>query len=233
MNDFLNINRGGATQKTESVGGGRRVFESDVYEATIKQVYLDAYDSGAKFASVTLTIDGSDYEERLLLTNRDGQGFWTDKEGKPVQFAGLTRFDELMFATGHPQIGPGNVRMWDKSANAFILKQHPTVLNAAGQKILVALLKVVENKQVKGQNGRYVKVNEKQTVNSIEKVARQDRQTAIEAANNVNPPAFLDAWTAKWKDVTKDTYKEQANASSQGIPSAGSSGSTSSNDIFG
>ena len=139
-----------------------------------------------------------------------------------------------MFALGNPQIGPANVRMWDKGASAFVLKQHATAIpGAVGQKILVALLKVVEHKQEKTQGGRYVKVNEKQTINSIEKVARLDRQTSIEAANNIQPPAFLDAWTAKWKGVTKDTYKEQANAASQGIPSAGNSGSTSSTDIFG
>lgn len=140
MTDFLNINRGGAKQETESVGGGRELFDTAIYPAKIKQAYLDAYDSGARFCSVTLEINGKDYEERLLLTNSKGEGFWTDQQGVPQQFGGLTRLDELAFAAGFPNVqaagvGPGTIRAWDKDAKAFVLRQHQTVLNGFTGKV--------------------------------------------------------------------------------------------------
>lgn len=240
MTDFLNINRGGAKTETESVGGGRTLFDSAVYPAKVKQVYLDAYDSGARFASVTLDINGKDYEERLLLTNARGDGFFTDRDGNAQQFSGLTRFDELIFAGGFANnqaanIGPGNVRVWDKDSRSFVIKQMPNVVNGLRDaQVLVAILKKVQNKQKKNPNtGKYDKLNEKEEVNEIQKFAKTDKQTQLEAANGVNPPTFLDAWSKKWAGNVQDTYKQQANASTTGLPSAAGGAAPSSDDLFG
>lgn len=238
MTDFLNINRGGAKQDSESVGGGRELFDSNVYPAKVKQAFLDSWDSGAKYFAVTLDINGKDYEERLTITNAKGEGFYNDRDGNPHQMIGLTRLDELVFAAGlgnlqSANVGPGNVRVWDKDTKAFVLRQHPTVINGlTGKQVLVALLKVSQNKSKKNLGtGKYDKINEREEVNSIEKFANLQKQTQLEAANNVNPPEFMDAWLKKWAGNIKDTYKQQANAPTQGLPTA--SGASPSNDIFG
>ena len=237
-NDFLNINRGGATAETESVGGGRHIFDSDIYKATIKQAYLDTYDSGARYAAITLTIGDKEYEERLLLTNAKGEGFWTDREGKPQQFGGLTRLDELAFSAGFANtqasgIGPGTVRMWDSNTKSFVLKQHPTVLvGLQGKEVLVALQRLNQNKQKKNPTtGKYVKLNEAEEVNQIQKFANLNSMTQLEAARNVNPPVFMDAWKNKWAGKTHNTYKEQPNAPTQGMPPA-AGGAAPSTDLF-
>ena len=241
MSDFLNIDRGGAKQESESVGGGRTILDSNIYAATVKQVYLDAYESGAKFASITLDIAGKDYEERLLLTNSQGQGYWTDKQGESQQFSGLTRLDELAFAIGagtlaNADIGPANIRAWDKDSRSFLLRQHATVVRAAtGKQVLVAILKTIKNKEDKGpivnNKQTYVKNNEKEEVNSIEKFANLQKQTQLEAAKNVNPPQFMQAWNDKWSGNTRDTYKTQANAVSTGTPTA--TAAAASTNLFG
>ncbi len=236
-NDFLNINRGGATVETESVGGGRHVFDSDVYEATVKQAYLASYDSGARYAAITLDINGKDHEERLLLTNKKGEGFFTGRDGSPVQFSGLTRLDELAFSAGFPNtqasgIGPGNIRVWDGDSKSFVLKQHPTVLTGLqGKKVLVALQRIIQNKQKKNSvTGSYDKINEQEEVNQIQKFANLAKMTQLESARSVNPPVFIDAWKNKWAGKVHNTYKEQANAPTQGMPPP--SGSAPSTDLF-
>lgn len=228
MQDFLNINRGGAVQSTEFIGGGRELFDSGVYNTKIKQAYLDQYDSGARFCSVTLEINGKDYEERLLLTNAKGEGFWTDRDGNPQQFGGLTRLDELSFAAGFPNtqasgINPGIIRAWDKDAKAFVLRQHATVLTGiTGKQVQVALIKLTQNKQKKNLNtGKYDKLNEREDINQIDKFANLSKQTQLEAVKNINPPMFMDTWSAKWTGNIKDTFKKQTDASTQGTPTAG------------
>jgi hypothetical protein len=240
-NDFLNFNTGGAKQETESVGGGRTLFDSAVYPATIKQAYLDKYDSGARFASVTLEINGKDYEERLLLSNGKGESFWTDNDNNPQQYSGLTRLEELVFAAGFANIqsvglSPANIRTWDKDAKAFVLKQHQTVLtNLHGKQVAVALLKLNQNKQKKNpQTGKYDKLNEAEEINQIDKFSNMQGQTLLEMAKNVNPPQFMTAWKEKWTGKVKDTFKQQKGAPSTGTPTAaGGQAAPNSDNRFG
>lgn len=239
-NDFLNFNTGGAKQETESVGGGRILLDSAIYPAKIKQAYMDAYDSGARFASITLDIDGKDYEERLLLTNGKGESFWTDNDGAPQQYSGLTRLEELVFAAGFPNIqaagvAPGTIRAWDKDAKAFVLRQHATVMgNLHGKEVLVALIKVNQNKQKKNPNsGKYDKLNENEEVNQIDKFSNLQGQTLLEAAKNVNPPQFMAAWKEKWSGKVKDIYKQQKGAPTTGTPTAAGQASAAADSLFG
>ena len=240
-NDFLNFNTGGAKQETESVGGGRIIFESAIYQAKIKQVYVDAYDSGARFASISLDINGKDYEERLLLTNGKGESFFTDRNtGEPVQYSGLTRFEELAFAAGFPNIqavglNPGSIRAWDKDAKAFVLKQHQTVMTALqGKEVAVALLKIKQNKQKKNPNtNKYEKLNEEEEINQIDKFANLQGQTLLEMAKNVDPPQFMTAWKEKWAGKTKDTYKQQKGAPTSGTPTAAGGQTAAADNLFG
>ena len=238
--DFLNFNTGGAKQETESVGGGgRTLFDSAIYKAKIKQAYLDTYDGGSRFLGLTLDIDGKDYEERLLLANGKGESFWTDQKGDAQQYSGLTRFEELAFACGFPNIqstqpGPGMIRTWDKDTKSFVLKQHATVLNLLKDKeVSVALLKTNQNKQKKNAAGKYDKINEAEEVNQIDKFATIQGQTLLEAVKGVNPPQFMMAWKEKWAGKVNDRYKEQKNAPSMGMPSAAGGTATSAGDLFG
>jgi hypothetical protein len=240
-NDFLSFNTGGAKQETESVGGGRVLFDSAVYPAKIKQVYLDKYDGGSRFASVSLEINGKDYEERLLLANGQGQSFWTDNDGNPQQYSGLTRLEELVFACGYASIQavglvPGTIRAWDKDTKAFVLKQHQTVMAALqGKDVAVALLKVNQNKQKKNQvTGKYDKLNEAEEINQIDKFSNLQGQTLLEAAKNVNPPQFMTAWKEKWTGKVKDTYKQQKGAPTSGTPTAagGAGAAPNSDNLF-
>ena len=238
--DFLNFNTGGAKQDSESVGGGRTLFDSNIYLAKVKQAYLDAYDSGARFLSVTLDIGGQEYEERLLLTNGQGLSYWTDNKNQPQQYSGLTRFEELAFACGFPNVqstqpGPGMIRTWDKDAKSFVLKQHATVLNLLKDKeVSVALLKVNQNKQKKNASGKYEKINEAEEINQIDKFANTQGQTQLEAAKGVNPPQFMAAWKEKWAGKVSDRYKEQKGAASVGLPSAaGGAAAADAGNLFG
>lgn len=241
MQDFLNINRGGAAATSESLGGGREVYNTGVYPYTVKQAYLDTYGSGAKFASITLEINGKDYEERLTLTNAQGEGFYKDRDGNPQPMSGLTRLDELLFAAGiqgglqNAGVAAGNIRAWDKDTKAFVIKAHPTVITGLrGTTGLAAILKKVVNKQVKDtQTNKYVNTNDKVEENEIQKFANAAKVTQIEAAKNVNPPTFIDAWTEQWAGKVKDTFKQVANAPTTGTPTAAGGAAASSDNLFG
>lgn len=240
MNNSLDFNRGGAKQETESLGGGRVLFDSGIYPAKVKQAYLDAYDSGSRFVSITLDIGGKDYEERLLLTNGKGESFWTDDKNNAQQYSGLTRFEELAFACGFPNIqatnpSAGNIRAWDKDTKSFVIRSHPTVLTSLhGKEILVAILKINQNKQKKNLvTGKYDKLNEVEEINQIDKFSNLQGQTQLEAAKNVNPPQFMAAWKEKWAGKVNDKYKTQKGAPASGTPTAAGGAAPSSDSLFG
>jgi len=240
MNNPLDFNTGGAKQESESVGGGRILFDSAIYPAKVKQAYLDAYDSGARFVSITLDINGKDYEERLLLTNGKGESFWTDDKGNAQQYSGLTRFEELAFACGFPNVQStsptaGNIRAWDKDTKSFVIRSHPTVLTSLKDKqVMVALMKISQNKQKKNLNtNKYDKLNEVEEINQIDKFANLQGQTQLEAAKNVNPPQFMAAWKEKWSGKVNDRYKTQKGAPTSGTPTASGGAAPSSDSLFG
>ena len=242
MNDLLNFNTGGAKQESESVGGGRVLFDSAIYPAKVKQAYLDAYESGSRFVSITLDIGGKDYEERLLLTNGKGESFWTDDKNNAQQYSGLTRFEELAFACGFSNIQAtspttGNIRAWDKDTKSFVIRSHATVLTSlAGKEILVAIQKISQNKQKKNEiTKRYDKLNEVEEINQIDKFANLQGQTQLEAAKNVNPPQFMIAWKEKWSGKVNDKYKTQKGAPASGTPTAagGSTAGPTTDNLFG
>jgi hypothetical protein len=240
MTNFLDFNTGGAKQETESVGGGRTLFDSAIYPAKIKQVYFDAYEGGSRFASVTLDIGGKDYEERLLLANAAGQSFWTNDKNENQQYSGLTRLEELAFAAGFPSIQAlapttGTIRAWDKDAKAFVLRSHATVATSLqGKEVLVAILKINQNKQKKNEvTKKYDKLNEAEEINQIDKFANLQGQTHLEAVKNVNPPQFMAAWKEKWSGKVNDKYKTQKNAPSSGTPTAAGGGAAAADNLFG
>lgn len=241
MNDLLNFNTGGAKQESESVGGGRVLFDSAVYPAKVKQAYLDSYEGGSRFVSVTLDINGKDYEERLLIANAQGQSFWTDNDGKPQQYSGLTRLEELAFAAGYANIqsvgvSPGTIRAWDKDTKSFVLRQHATVFTALqGKQVAVAILKINQNKQKKNEvTKKYDKLNEAEEINQIDKFANTQGMTQLEAAKNINPPQFMSAWKEKWSGKVNDKYKTQKGAPASGTPTASGGGAAAATDnLFG
>lgn len=242
MSNSLDFNRGGAKQESESVGGGRVLFDSAIYPAKVKQAYLDAYDSGSRFVSITLDINGKDYEERLLLTNGKGESFWTDNDGIPQQYSGLTRFEELAFACGLPNIQAtnpttGNIRAWDKDTKSFVIRSHGTVLTSLqGKEVMVAIVKINQNKQKKNEvTKRYDKLNEAEEINQIDKFANLQGQTLLEMAKGINPPQFMAAWKEKWSGKTNDKYKTQKNAPASGTPTAsgGAGPAAAADNLFG
>ena len=226
MSDFFNINTGGATTETESVGGGFQQPETDVYGFKVKQAFADKYASGAKFISVTIELEnGSEHTERFLMANAKGEGFWTDKNGKNQEYPGVTRFNELMFVAGIDSyaglgMAQGRIKAWDSSAKAFTLQSADQVLHALKDvEGLVALEKVIENKQAKGDKG-YYKTNEEEENVYIRKFATKDKVTKLEAAQKVEPPVYMDAWKEKHAGKTRNLFKAQTNAPKVGMPPA-------------
>ena len=235
MSDFFDLNTGGATVENESVGGFS-LPESNVYKFKVKQAYADKYASGSKFVSVTLELEGKqEHTERLLISNSKGDSFYTDKKDKPQEYPGVTRFYELLHAAGlkgmnETGAAPGKIRAWDSSARAFTLQSASIVLHALKDaEGLVAIEKVEENKQVKGDSG-YYKTNEKVEAAYIRKFSRLDKVTKIEEAKQVNPPIFMDTWKERHAGRTGNTFKEQANAPKVGMPPA--VGGSTANDLF-
>ena len=225
MTDFFDLDKGGAEAPKESLGGFS-IPESGVYPFKVVQAYADKYQSGSKFISVTFKIgDNQEHTERFLMSSGQGKSYWTDKDGKNHEYTSVTRMEELLYAAGlqgwsQAGMAPGKIRAWDSSSRAFTLQSHEQVLHALRDaEGLVAIEKVIENKQEKGDKG-YRKTNNKVENAYVRKISKANGMTKIEEAKGINPPVFMEAWKERYAGNTTNQFKLQADAPQVGAPPA-------------
>ena len=78
--------------------GGYSVLESDIYKGTVKLAYLDVWGSGAHYVDLTLTLNGKDYNEKITITNKQGENFY-EKNGKNYPLPGFVTIDDICLVT--------------------------------------------------------------------------------------------------------------------------------------
>ena len=216
MNAFSNLSRSAAEDKGDVVGGFK-IFESDVYEATVAMAYIiNSASSGSKATGVAieLKIDGSSLTERIYVTNRDGDNFYVDSNsGDKVLLPGFVTMDDLaMFATGEgldqAATETRKVKMYDPEQRKEVLQDADVLVDFIGAEIQVAVSKQIVDKQKQGDDGKYHNTGETRQQNVIEKILHaQTGNTVTEINKEIDDPVFRDAWLGRNKGQTRDRSK--------------------------
>lgn len=197
--------------------GGRVVFATGAYPATIKMAFAGKSDSGARFLDVTFNLeDDREYNERVYYTNAKGENFFV-KDGKKNKMPGFVLVEELaLLATGN---GPNKfvteerqIEVWDNTEKAKVRKATPVVVSLLDKEVILGLVKSVEDKTKKtdrkDDKGKpiYAATGETMEQNSIKKVFyAKDGRTVTEIKNKKEEATFI----VEWRKRFHEEYVEQ------------------------
>lgn len=213
-NPFGNLSNDGLEQARDVLGGGGVVFDSDVYDGTIKLAYYGAAQSGAKFLAVHIQIGDREYRETMYVTNKAGQNYW-EKDGKRNPLPGYTTANDLaLMSTGY-NLGDSElgweekvVQLWDFDAKAEIPKKVIVATEMLGKPITVAILKQIEDKSKKNEStGEYEPTGETRETNTIDKVFHSESGKTFSEFVAKKPAEFKDKWQAKNQGQVRDKSK--------------------------
>jgi len=193
---------------------GGRTLESSVYDMEIEMAYMDKSKGGAHSINfVFKASDGSSLKNTTYFTNKQGKTYW-EKNSERHFLPGYNIFNAIcLLAVGKPFTSLATeekmVNVYDFNQKKEVPVSKEVVLDLIGSKIKLGVLKIIENKSKINSVGKYVKINEKRTINDIDKVFRsKDDLTTIEVRAQKSVGEFMTKWMERWDGVDKDSYEE-------------------------
>ena len=227
---FGNLTTDELETPTDRVGGGGfQAKPTDVYDAVIKLAYVgEASQSKAQSVTLHVEIDGSEMRETVWITNREGQNFSADKNDKKkkVPLRGFTTINDLcLFITGEElsaqETETKTAKLYDFDQRAEINKEVECLAALHGGKVKLGVVRKVENKRKKGDDGQYHDTAETRTLNTIDKVFDAETSlTVLETMREMDEPAFMEEWISTRRnqdwDATTGVSKDGGGAGGAG-----------------
>lgn len=257
MGLFGNLSTDNLEKQEDRVGGGGWTRETDIYTFEIKAAYAGKSTSSNARSVTFIFVDdaGKEYRETFWVTNGQGENFFhpKDKSGKkdttkknPLPGFNIVN-DICMIATDKPLSEQTDeektFKIWDNDAKQELPKAVPMLVELLGQKVSLAIYKVVENKTKKNDStGDYEPIAEERELNTTEKAffpqfrcTVREAEVALENGATVGDDAILDksgdsvavfwdAWLDKHKGKLKDKRSiKDGSAGQSGRPGGGGS----------
>lgn len=231
MSMFGNMTNEGLEESEDRLGGFV-LFDTDIYNATIKMAYATQASSGARAISFEFDLGaGRTYREQVFFTNKKGENYYLTEQKKKAPLPGFTLIDEIcMLATEDPlalqETEDKTVKVYDSDAKKELPKSVPVLVGLLGKEVSLGIVKSLQNKNVKNSTtGAYEPTAETVERNGIEKAFHTaTKLTVPEARNGKEQGEFWDKWVERNKGTVKDQRKIKDGAggtSGIGRPQAG------------
>jgi hypothetical protein len=216
--------KGVETPSIERMGGGF-AWESGVYDATIKMVYLNQSAKEAVSFNIILEKNGGNFAELkesfwVRSGKEKGNKITYTKDGKEYPLPGyLTAKSICIAATGEnlpkcmDSAEKKQVKIWNPEQKKEMPTERPVITSLIGKTIKVAVHQVIEDKQAKDASGNYVSTGESRTVNQCKFFGNSEGKTAEEITEN-KPAAMFDKWAQKNTGAVIDKSTKSKNGSS-------------------
>lgn len=238
---FENLKTDDAVIADKDVIGGNSFgpLETDVYDFTIEVAYVDQSAGGAMNLNLWLKDrQGNSLRQTVYMTSGTAKGGKNTyevkgKDGKPTgerrYLPGFTVANDLCLLAIGKEIA--DLTAEEKVLNIFnfdLKKEVPTkkqVLTAlTGAEISLGVVKQLENKNAKNDQGAYVPTGEYREVNEIDKVFRtKDDMTVSEITAESTEAVFRAKWLEKNKGVTRN---KTGNKDAVATPKGGAAATT-------
>mgnify|MGYP006914387286 CR=1 FL=1 len=226
----LTLNQEAMNENSDRLGGGFQLFKSDIYRAKVEVAYATKSANGAMGLVVKFNvyIEGESkprlYTQTFWLSNRQGQTFYVDKEGKSQNLAGFNHANHLTALCCNKSINEiateeRQIKLYNAEAKKEILTAVPCLVDLTGCEVGLAIIQRRVNKQEKSTStGEYENTPEERFINEIDKIFAINGNMAWtfdERRNNL-PAEFAIKWLDRWKDKVDDRYVEVKNSRSSG-----------------
>lgn len=224
MSIFSNLDTANVTADKDILGGGYSPLETDIYEATIKAVYITVSRSGAMAANLVADIDGREYREQLWITNREGKPYYLSKKsGEKIFLPGFTIMNDICLCTTGKelkQLEPElrTVKIYDFDTKQELPKEVPTIVELQDCVVDLGIVYEVIDKTAKNDAGVYVPTGETKEQNVINKVFHHESHRTVNEAREHKDASFYDKWLEKNKGQIRNRAKGVAEAPKGGMP---------------
>ena len=215
--------KGLETKDTDFLGGK---LNTDVYLAAVKMMYIDKNERGTVFANIELvlkTANGTrNYNETIYMSNSKGEFTFIDKKtNKPTPLPGFVTVDTICkMATGkglnEQETARKTIEVYDSKTKNKVNAEKEVVMSMLKQKVQVAIVQEVHNKNAKDASGTYVATAETYTITTIKKVFNAEGLTQTEVDAGKSEGEFKEAWLKANKDKVFDKTVKVANGATAG-----------------
>ena len=221
-------------QSIENMGGF--LWESGVYDTTVKMVYINQTPSEAMWFNIILEKNSgnmAELRENFCIKSGKVKGnktYYVTKEGKKRPLPGYSIAESMCIAiTGEDldtcmkSIEKKQVKVWNPELKKEAPAERPVVMSLVGKPVKVAIHQVIEDRTAKNSNGDYVPTGESRTVNQCKFFGNMDGKTAEEITKNEAATMF-NKWANKNTGavIDKSTKGQGTNSAADimGSPSA-------------
>ena len=230
------------TQSIEGTGGGFE-WESGVYDATIKMVYLNQSKTEAVSFNIILEKNSGNFAElRESFWVKSGKAkgnktFYT-KDGKDYPLPGYSVANSMCVAVTGDRLPKcmdsaekKTVKVWNPEHKKEMPTERPVITSLIGKTVKVAVHQVIEDKQAKNEKGEYVSTGTSRTVNQCKFFGNTEGKTAEEITGKEAATKF-DKWAQKNTGtvIDKSTKSKGGNSAADIMGSA--STDTSKDSLF-
>lgn len=208
------------TGEKDSVGGSSfGPVDSGLYAAKVEHAFVKVADSGALGLECAFkTSDNKIIRETFWMTSgkaKGGKNTYTDKNGKEQYLPGFTMANSLAQLTTGFEINQLEteqkvIKQYSREAGAEVPATVAMVMDVVGKEILLGVVKEIQDKTAKGDDGKYHPTGETREVNVIDKLFHAEtRKTVSELKAKVEEAAFVGNWAEKhtgkvYDKTTKD-----------------------------
>ena len=214
---------------TDSLGGASYHLDSGIYGMTVKMMYMDKSTGGATSVNFEF-VDNENakvtHKETIYITNRAGEPTYKDKKtGDLRPLPGYMSVNSILMSICGKEIHEldtqkATIKVWDGAKRAEVNAEKDVVVDLIGMKVTLGIVKVEQNKQIKGDSGY---VNDPsgaiRTSNEIRKSFRfEDGLTQAEIEGE--DTGFLGKWEEKWKGEVHNKVAKVAGGAAAGAPGA-------------
>ncbi len=208
----------------ERLGGGGFAWESGVYDATVKMVYLNQAESEAVSFNVILeNSTGKELRESYWIKSGKAKGHKTyyTKDGENFPLPGYSVAQSLCVAATGKSLSDvmksaekKMVNLYNAEAKKEVPTERPVLSDLTGKPVKAAIHQITENKRKKNDTtGKYETTAETRTINECKFFGNMEGKTADEISKN-QPAEFFDKWAEKNTGIVIDKTNKNAGATS-------------------
>lgn len=227
----LNLKRDSSIQETKDTFQNFTVLPTGIYNCTIKAARVFTSSGGAHAIELIGHIPTLDkeveYKEIFYITNRQGQVYYTNSQGKKNYLPGFDLMDKLcMIACGAPlndlygATEERALKVYNFEEGREVTEMVPVITPLQGKQVKLGILHVKENKQKRADDGSYYATSEVKNSNSANVVFDTEGFTYHERLNKAETPTAIGNWKNRYPtdyilDKT-DTAKNSVSSADKG-----------------
>lgn len=223
-------------EEKDTLGGGQYQVDSGVYDALIEYAFVEKNDKGTLMLHLGAKLDnGFDLKQRIALTKRTGETFYTTKSGEKFPMSGFVVGEAIALFGAQKQLSelatkPSVVKLYSKEHKKEMPQEVPMITDLLNKPIKLGLKKIIKPSGSYDSDGKWVEDQSKTfTFNEIDKVFHpKSGLTVPEIRSKKTEPEFLEAWKAKWDGKVDDQTDGTAASADTASTTSGSESSVSS-----